>query len=145
MGLNLKRLNEIAKQPSMKELEEAEFRDRNREWLKKSALIALEIRRFLRLNGKSQTQLAEMLEVSPAMVTKLLSGKENLSLKTICNIEQVIGVDLLNVSTYKRRSYVTCEIYDPIETEHGYQGDIRTKVKFISINADASINRKNVA
>lgn len=145
MGLNLNRLNEIAKQPSVQELEEARFRESNREWLLKSALIALEVRRYLRLNGKSQTELAEMLGVSSAMVTKLLSGKENLSLKTICNIERALGVNLLNVTTYEKNNFVRCEIYDRVDTELEYKGCVHSSVKVIPLNAKTSTKRKNVA
>ena len=97
MGFDLKRFMEVAKPASEKELEEAKFRDENRDWLLKSSLIALEVRRYLRLNGMNQNQLAERMGISPAMVTKLLSGKENLGLKTICAIEKVIKVDLLRI------------------------------------------------
>ena len=86
MAFNLNRLKEVAKQASEKEREMATFRDENRDWLLKSSLIALEIHRYLRLNGMTQSQLAVKLGISPAMVTKLLSGKENLSLKTICAV-----------------------------------------------------------
>ena len=92
MAFNLNRLKEVAKQPSEKEREEARFRDENRDWLLKSALIALEIHRYLRLNGMTQSQLAEKLGISPAMVTKLLSGKERLSQENIKDIEAVIHI-----------------------------------------------------
>ena len=48
MGFNLNRLKEVAKQASEKERDEAKFREENRDWLLKSALIALEIHRYLR-------------------------------------------------------------------------------------------------
>lgn len=62
MAFNLNRLNEVAKQPSEKERNEAKFRDENRDWLLKSALIALEIHRYLRQNGMTQSQLAKKWE-----------------------------------------------------------------------------------
>lgn len=125
MAFNLNRLKEVAKQPSKKEREEARFRDENRDWLLKSALIALEIHRYLRLNGMTQSQLAEKLGISPAMVTKLLSGKENLSLKTICGIERVIQFELLKVPSYEKGVFVKYVLAkmpeDNLEFEDGNQ------------------------
>ena len=90
MAFNLNRLKEIAKKPSEKELEEARFREENREWLLQSMQTALEIHHYLRVNEMTQSQFAEKLGISPEMMTKLLSGKERLSSETINNIEAVI-------------------------------------------------------
>ena len=90
MAFNLNRLKEIAKKPSEKELEEARFREENREWLLQSMQTALEIQHYLRVNEMTQSQFAEKLGISPEMMTKLLSGKERLSSETINNIEAVI-------------------------------------------------------
>lgn len=97
MGFNLKRLQEVAKPESAKELEEAKYRSENREWLLKSMKIALYLEHILRVRGISKKQLSEMIDVSPAQVTKLLSGKENLGLKTIGKIEKALGVSLINI------------------------------------------------
>lgn len=90
MAFNLNRLKEVAKQPSKKELEEARFREENREWLLQSMQIALKIHHYLRVNGMTQSQFAEKLGISSQMITKLLSGKERLSSETIKNIEAAI-------------------------------------------------------
>lgn len=123
MAFKLNRLNEVAKQPSEKELEEAKFRDENREWLKKSALIALEIHRYLRQNGMTQSQLAEKMGISPAMVTKLLSGKENLSLKTVCGIERVIHLELLKVPSYEKGAFLKCDLTKMPENEMVFEAE----------------------
>ena len=90
MAFNLNRLKELAKKPSEKELEEARFREENREWLLQSMQTALEIQHYLRVNEMTQSQFAEKLGISSEMMTKLLSGKERLSSETINNIEAVI-------------------------------------------------------
>lgn len=102
MGFNLKKLQEVAKPASAQELEEAKYREENRDWLEKSMLIALYLERVLRIKGISKKQLAEMIDVTPAQVTKLLSGKENLGLKTITKIEKVLGVSLINIPSEVR-------------------------------------------
>lgn len=102
MGFNLKRLQEVAKPASAKELEEAKYREENRDWLLKSMQIALYLEHVLRVKGISKKQFAKMIDVTPAQVTKLLSGKENLGLKTITKIEIALGVDLVNIPSEVR-------------------------------------------
>ena len=46
-------------------------------------------------------KIAKMLDVTPAQVTKLLSGKENLGLKTISKIESVLQMDLVSIPNYE--------------------------------------------
>lgn len=145
MGFNLNRLKEVAKQASEKEREEARFRVVNRDWMLKSSLIALEIHRYLRLNGMTQSQLAEKLGISPAMVTKLLSGKENLSLKTICGIERVIQFELLKIPSYEKGAFIKLDLSkrpdDNLEFEDGGQ----SFCKVVNLNEDIETKKKAVA
>ncbi len=97
MAFDLKKLQAVAKPESAKELQKARQREANREWLEKSALIALTIERILRVKGINKKQLAKMIDVSPAQISKILSGKENLGLKTICKIESALHLSLVNV------------------------------------------------
>ena len=66
MAFDLKKLQAVAKPESAKELQKARQREANREWLEKSALIALTIERILRVKGINKKQLAKMIDVSPA-------------------------------------------------------------------------------
>jgi transcriptional regulator with XRE-family HTH domain len=145
MAFNLNRLNEVAKQPSEKEREEARFRDENRDWLLKSALIALEIHRYLRLNGMTQSQLAEKLGISPAMVTKLLSGKENLSLKTICGIERVIQFELLKVPSYEKGIFMKCDLSKMPEENLEYEDGNQNFCKVIKMNKEIESKKRTMA
>lgn len=145
MAFNLNRLKEVAKQPSEKEREKEEFRDENRDWLLKSALIALEIHRYLRLNGMTQSQLADKLGISPAMVTKLLSGKENLSLKTICGIERVIQFELLKVPSYEKGIFMKCDLRKMPEEELVFEGGNQNFCKVIKMNEEIKSKKKTIA
>lgn len=145
MKFNLDRLREVAKQSSEKEREEARFRDENREWLLKSALIALEIHRYLRLNGMSQSQLAEKLGISPAMVTKLLSGKENLSLKTICGIERAIQIELLQVPSYEKGVFVRFNLRKMSKDDWEFDGANQSFCKVIKMNREVESKKKALA
>ena len=101
MKFNIDRLKEVARPASAEELKDAEYRKKNYDWLEKSALIALDIHTYLRKNNISKQEFAKMLDVTPAQVTKLLSGKENLGLKTISKIESVIQMDLVAIPNYE--------------------------------------------
>ncbi len=102
MGFKMNRLKDVAKQLPEREQNELESRYENGDWQLKSSLIALEIHRYLRLNKMTQSELASKMGISPAMVTKLLSGKENLSLKTICGLEKALQIELLRVPSYEK-------------------------------------------
>ena len=143
MGFNLKRFKEVAKPASAKEREEAEFREENRDWLLKSSLIALEIRRYLRVNEMNQNHLAEMLGISPAMVTKLLSGKENLSLKTICGIEKVTHLELLNIPCEEKNvgTFVVWNHPNTANKEMEFEGG-QTYCKVVNINDEFAVRSK---
>lgn len=146
MGFDLKRFTEVAKPASEKELEEAKFRDENRDWLLKSSLIALEVRRFLRLNGMNQNQLAERMGISPAMVTKLLSGKENLGLKTICSIEKVIKADLLRIPCDERGAgtYVVWKVEEATNSKLDFE-EGQSFCKIVDINKGITTKKKDIA
>jgi transcriptional regulator with XRE-family HTH domain len=102
MGFKMNRLKDVAKQLPEREQNELESRYENGDWQLKSSLIALEIHRYLRLNKMKQSELASKMGISSAMVTKLLSGKENLSLKTICGLEKALQIELLRVPSYEK-------------------------------------------
>ena len=144
MGFNLNRLKEVAKQASEKERDEAKFREENRDWLLKSALIALEIHRYLRLNGMTQSQLAEKLGISPAMVTKLLSGKENLSLKTICSIERVIQFELLNIPSYEKGVFLKFDLSKTPDENLEFENH-QTFCKVIKLNVETETKKRAFA
>ena len=145
MGFNLNRLKEVAKQASEKEREDAKFRAENRDWMLKSSLIALEIHRYLRLNGMTQSQLAEKLGISPAMVTKLLSGKENLSLKTICGIERVIQFELLKVPSYEKGAFIKLELSKMPDENLEFEDGSQNFCKVVNLNGDIETKKKAVA
>lgn len=82
-------------------LEEAKLRQDNKAWTKQSFRIAVRILREIRnqkeSNRMTQKKLAEAMEVSPQYINKVVKGKENLTLETICKIEQILGIKLIEV------------------------------------------------
>ena len=81
---------------------DADYRLKNRKWLRYSSNIA---RRILAViedkDDFSQANLARLLGVSPQHVSKIVKGKENLTLETIANISTVLGTELISFPEYK--------------------------------------------
>ena len=83
----------------------AEYRQKNKDWLRRSAKIALQVLSKLEQNRKagatpaSQKDLAEVLGISPQQVNKIVKGNENLTLETISRLEKALSVQLIAVYT----------------------------------------------
>ncbi len=73
-------------------VEEANWRKENASWLKWSRQLAVTLIGYMQDNDLKRADLAKRLEVSPQYVSKLLSGTENLSFKSIANIEEKLGI-----------------------------------------------------
>jgi len=70
----------------------------NKSWLKHSRKIAIKINVELKSNNIKQKDLAKLLNVSPQQVSKIIKGKENLTLETISKIENVLNIQLLELN-----------------------------------------------
>ncbi|MBQ9174947.1 MAG: helix-turn-helix transcriptional regulator [Bacteroidales bacterium] len=97
MAFDIDKLQQIAKPLPEERKEEMENRIRNREWLKKSAHIALAVKQELRAHGMTRQELAERMGASPQDVWRILEGKENLTLQTISQLEEALGRPLLRI------------------------------------------------
>lgn len=94
---NLKeKLSKLASDQSSSWKEKAEFRRENREWLRKSAAIALRVLGALKAQGLSQKALAERMNISPQQISKIVKGHENLTLETITNLEIALGIQIID-------------------------------------------------
>ena len=80
--------------------EQVEFRKANKDWLRKSAQIAIKILRVLRDKKMTQLQLAELLAVTPQQINEILKGRENLTLETIGKMEVVLGIELIKIEKF---------------------------------------------
>ncbi len=76
-------------------LVEAKQRQHDSDWLDISFQIALTILRYLRKNKISQKSIAEKMKCSPQYLSKILKGKENLTLETICKLQKILGISLI--------------------------------------------------
>ena len=117
MKFNANKLKELSRPLSMDEKEEIEFRKDNKGWLAISERLALKIRRILRERKLSQYELAEKMGVSPAQITKILSGKENLGIKTISKIEQALEVNLIEIPMHGNSESLELSVHASSRTQ----------------------------
>ncbi|MCR9171097.1 MAG: helix-turn-helix transcriptional regulator [bacterium] len=91
-------------------LERARERIKNREMLRESRAIALKVLVRLDELGWKQRKLAEALDVSPQQVSKIVSGKENLTLSTLVKLQKVLDIPLLATYHEKRERKPTVKV-----------------------------------
>lgn len=70
----------------------------DREWVRLSQQIAIAILHVLRDRHLTKSDLAERLGVSVDSVTRIVKGQENLTLETICKLQDALGVKLIEVA-----------------------------------------------
>jgi len=79
-------------------LEDANFRTENRGWLKRSQTIAMKVLDRLEELNWDQKKLADKMNVTAQQVSKIVKGNENLTLKSIDNLERALGIELVRLS-----------------------------------------------
>lgn len=84
-------------------------------YAKTVAKIVLAVMYYMEQKGLSQKQLAEGMGVSSAYISKLMRGKENLTIETISKLEDVLGEKILNVAEpYKKVNAATPTIVNKL-------------------------------
>lgn len=76
--------------------EEAEWRRDNWSWLRHSQMIAVKVLLQMKKMGLTQTALAERMNCTQQYVSKILKGKENMSLDTLSKLEDALSINLIN-------------------------------------------------
>lgn len=74
---------------------DAQYRIQNERWLRWSMSISLKIIDYMQLNGLSRADIAQRLGVSSQYVSRILAGNINHSLKSIAEMEDALGINLL--------------------------------------------------
>ena len=70
-------------------------RIKSRPMLRESRKIAIKVMKRLDELGWSQKDLAEALKVSPQQVSKIVSGKENLTIETQIKLQETLNIPIL--------------------------------------------------
>lgn len=93
----------LVSEEDSKTLEEVRKRIRNRAMLRESQQIAFKILFKLDDLGWTQKDLAEKMEVSPQQISKIVSGKENLTIETQIKLQNILDIPVL-ASYYEQKA-----------------------------------------
>lgn len=95
-----KKLKDLSIGISSKWKQNAENRLKNK-WMSYSSQIARRILFAINENEElNQTKLATTLNVSPQQISKIVKGRENMTLETIYKLSQALKVDLISFPKY---------------------------------------------
>ncbi len=83
--------------------EEAQWRRDNWSWLRHSQKIAVRVLLRMKQLGLTQTALAERMNCTQQYISKILKGKENMSLDTLSKLESALGITLIFDEEYDNR------------------------------------------
>jgi len=123
MKFNAEKLKSIARPMTDEERARMNYRIENADWLRMSAAIALKIRKILRSQHISQVEFASRMGVTPAQVSKLLSGKVNFEIKTISKLQAILGEHIIDISLSAR-------------PENEVEQKIKAQVVFVYVKSD---------
>lgn len=97
-----------------KTIAEVKERIKNRAMLHESQQIAIKVLMKLDEIGWSQKDLARELSVSPQQITKIVSGKENLTIATQIRLQNILDIPVL-ASYYENKMNAMAEYIVTIE------------------------------
>lgn len=89
-------------------------RIRNREMLRESQSIAIKVITKLDELRWSQKDLAKKMDVSPQQISKIVSGKENLTIETQIKLQNILNIPIL-ASYYENKSVERNELIATFE------------------------------
>ena len=89
-------------------------RIKNRAMLRESQQIAMKVLEKLDVLRWSQKELAKRMGVSPQQISKIVSGKENLTIETQIKLQNMLDIPIL-ASYYENRSGETDECILSVE------------------------------
>ena len=106
---------------------DADERRVNKAWKDKAFDIALNIINYKNKHNLTQVQLADKIGVSKQYINRVLQGKENLTLESICKIEEALNIMIIDLNLY---NYTVEEFDNQISTGDliSFDKDIFTKI-----------------
>ena len=103
MKTNREKFLELVSDVDIKAEERINWRIANREWLRVSQGIGLDILERLDEWGWSQKDLAEKMGVSPQYVNKIVKGSENFTLESLVKLQALLDIPIL-ANYFKQKS-----------------------------------------
>ncbi|MDR1897751.1 MAG: helix-turn-helix domain-containing protein [Prevotellaceae bacterium] len=95
----IKKLKEYESTEKSRWREEANFRRKNKSWLRHSQFIAMLMLDKMEELGLTRQDIASEMHVSQQYVDRILKGGENISLETLAKIEDILHINILIPAT----------------------------------------------
>jgi plasmid maintenance system antidote protein VapI len=92
---NKDKFNQLVSVEDNRTLADVNKRIKNRAMLRESQQISLKVLMKLDEFGWSQKDLAKAMEVTPQQITKIVSGKENLTIETQIKLQHILDIPVL--------------------------------------------------
>jgi ribosome-binding protein aMBF1 (putative translation factor) len=89
------KLQSLVSKEKTETLNKNKDRIKNREMLRESQQIAIKVLMKLDELGWAQKDLAREMQVSPQQITKIVSGKENLTIETQIKLQNILKIPIL--------------------------------------------------
>jgi len=99
---NKERFLQLVSSNDTNTIDEVKQRIKNRAMLRESQNIAIKVLTKLDELGWTQRDLANAMEVSPQQVSKIVSGKENLTIDTQIKLQNILHIPIL-ASYYEKK------------------------------------------
>ncbi|MBR5211583.1 MAG: helix-turn-helix transcriptional regulator [Bacteroidales bacterium] len=97
MNSTIERLNAHKSSSPSRWKEEAQFRVENKGWLRYSQKIAMRVLDEMETKGFTQKEFAEKVGCSQQYISRILKGRENLSLETIAKLEAALEATIIEI------------------------------------------------
>lgn len=134
--INKNKLSDIARPVNKKApwREVVQWNKKYEEVLDDLLIIAIRIKKELNSTGKSQTDLAEELGVKPQALTRIMKGKQNLTILKIRQIERVLNISLIAIKKSNHNSSQVRTKFIPVKLHYnhsikGYNGPVGNSLK----------------
>ena len=75
--------------------QETDVKQDKKDWTEYSQLIAAAMSKRMTELGFTHQMLAEKMNCTQQYISKVLKGKKNMSLETICKIENALGIEII--------------------------------------------------
>lgn len=125
---SIEKIQSLVLDNSTENIERNRDRIKNRPMLKESRNIALKVLEKLEELSWSQKKLAEAMNVSPQQVSKIVSGKENLTIETQVKLQDVLNIPIL-ASYYER---IFNELIELFTCESSIELEIKNPVNYLT-------------
>ena len=143
MKIDLHRLEQVAVEESKAERTIATDRKDNGDMYKASFRIAMKIKRALRIKHMTQAHLSELMGVDPAIVSRYLSGKATMELKTIVKIEKALDINIIDreISPKKKKEVIILSnAFENMES-FSHNNDDENFIHKLYASTNANMNR----